>query len=52
MTASDPGADGSAATVGTPEGRRVVELLWNPPAPRWAAARGREPALLRWWMPR
>ncbi len=41
MTASDPAAEGSAAQVGTPEGRRVVELLWNPPAP--PAGRGPRP---------
>jgi AcrR family transcriptional regulator len=41
VTASDPAAEESAAQVGTPEGRRVVELLWNPPSP--PAGRGPRP---------
>ena len=41
MTASDPTVEQSAAQVGTPEGRRVVELLWDPPTP--PAGRGPRP---------
>jgi AcrR family transcriptional regulator len=41
VTASDPTAERSAAEAGTPEGRRVVELLWNPPPP--PAGRGPRP---------
>jgi AcrR family transcriptional regulator len=41
VTESGPVAAPSAAPVGTPEGRRVIELLWNPPSP--AAGRGPRP---------
>ena len=41
MTVPDPTAEASAAEAGTPEGRRVVELLWNPPTP--VAGRGPRP---------
>jgi AcrR family transcriptional regulator len=41
VSASDPAAEGTTTQVGTPEGRRVVELLWNPPSP--PAGRGPRP---------
>ena len=41
MTEPDPAAERPDAQIGTPEGRRVVELLWNPPSP--PAGRGPRP---------
>ena len=40
MSATDPGSE-NTPDVGTPEGRRVIELLWNPQPP--PAGRGPRP---------
>jgi AcrR family transcriptional regulator len=41
MTESDPAEEPGASYAGTLEGRRVVELLWDPPSP--SAGRGPRP---------